>query len=63
MLQDLQDLQNVVAESGKKEAAVAESKAAKRLFSRVNKMITNMEKALLEVEKKKKVADLSVEEK
>lgn len=33
---------------------MAESKAAKRLFSRVNKMINNMEKALLDLEKKKK---------
>lgn len=40
--------------SGKKEPVVAESKAAKRLFSRVNKMINNMEKALLDLEKKKK---------
>lgn len=52
--EDLQDLQNVVGSQGKKEPVVAESKAAKRLFSRVNKMINNMEKALLDIEKKKK---------
>lgn len=43
--------------SGKKEPVVVESKAAKRLFSRVNKMINNMEKALLDIEKKKKQED------
>lgn len=53
-LQDLRELQDVAVEPGKKGPVVAESKAAKRLFSRVNKMINNMEKALLDIEKKKK---------
>ncbi|KAK3930723.1 Mitochondrial proton/calcium exchanger protein [Frankliniella fusca] len=60
--EDVRDLQDVVGGQGKKEPVVAESKAAKRLFSRVNKMINNMEKALLEIEKKKKKEELEKEE-
>lgn len=52
--EDLRELQNMANVPGKKEPVVAESKAAKRLFSRVNKMINNMEKALVDLEKKKK---------
>lgn len=60
--EDLRELQDVTVASGKKEPVVAESKGAKRLFSRVNKMIGNMEKALLEIEKKKKQEDQEKEE-
>ena len=42
---------------------MGESIAAKRLFARVNKMINNLDKALLEVEKKKKVVEPSEQEK
>lgn len=60
--EDLRELQDVTVASGKKEPVVAESKGAKRLFSTVNKMIGNMEKALLEIEKKKKQEDQEKEE-
>lgn len=53
-LRDLRELQTGAGGSGEKAPAVDESKAAKRLFSRVNRMINNMEKALVDLEKKKK---------
>jgi len=49
----VQNLQEVVQKAASTGVKVKESVAARRLFGKVNKMIEKMDKAVLELEKKK----------
>lgn len=59
--EDVQDLKKVVATQPKPE--IKESKAAQRLFKRVNKMIGKMDKVLSELESKEKQLKQDLEQK
>lgn len=59
--EDVQDLQKAVAEQPKPE--IKETKAAQRLFKRVNKMIGTMDKLLTDLESKEKQLKQDLEQK
>lgn len=61
-MQDVQELNQVLATTDKK-SDVRETKAAKNLFKKVNKMISKMDTVLTELESKgKKMQDVGVED-
>lgn len=64
-LQDVEDLQQVIKTSEAADTKIKESKAAKRLFKKVNSMIQKMDEVVTKLEKKERnIKDtLSQEEK